>query len=331
MHPKRLCLLFALGITTASVSVFACLWDRDTLPAEKAAFPEVSYLITGTFPRHSREYYEWLRSVCEKRIQELPHRYQLYDDLAVAQHKLGDHKAAIETMHAKERIRPNLYETYSNLGTFLIYTGELDEARTCIEKALSINANAHFGREKYQLWLIEWALVRRKSPPGSQSEELQSWYQVLRYGFAAIVARHTQGSAAVKTNGVLLTLQQQAEAIRGISGMMRFADFDNPLLLEALGDVLSAGDVEKSGSKLIALSYLHASRKAVDSSEKQRLRKRFELLVEQRDQAGLEVLLDTGLAKGREYVESIRQDELSWIASGKDASAEFQKKYLPAK
>lgn len=46
-------------------------------------------------------------------------------------------------MQAKERIQPDLDETYPNVGTFLIYPGELAEARSCIEKALSINANAH--------------------------------------------------------------------------------------------------------------------------------------------------------------------------------------------
>ncbi len=318
-----------LSLPTASV--MACLWDSDTLHVERATFPEVSFLITGTFSRHSREYYEWLRTRCEKHIQEFPHRHQLYDDLAVAQHKLVDHKAAIATMQAKERIRPGLYETYSNLGTFLIYTGELAEARAFIEKALSINTNARFGREKYQLWLIEWVTERHKPAPDMASKELTAWYQVLRYGFAAIVARHSSGVRIDKTSS-FLTPQQQAEAIRGISGMMRFADFDNPLLLEALGDVLNAGEEKPTDRKLAALAYLHASRKAADDAEKQRLHKRFEILGEkQRDGSALEDLLTIGLDKGRAYAESIRQDELAWIASGKDASAEFQKKYLAAR
>ena len=41
----------------------------------------------------------------------------------------------------------------------------------------------------------------------------------------------------------------------------------------------------------------------------------------QRDENALEDLLTIGLDKGRAYAESIRQDELAWIASGKGASA----------
>lgn len=103
--------------------------------------------------------------------------------------------------------------------------------------------------------------------------------------------------------------------------MTRFADFDNPLLLEALGGVLNAGEGKAADRKLAALAYLHASRKAAGEAENER----------QRDENAMEDLLTIGPDQGRADAESIRQDALSWIASGKDASAEFQKKYLAAR
>jgi hypothetical protein len=44
-----------------------------------------------------------------------------------------------------------------------------------------------------------------------------------------------------------------------------------------------------------------------------------------------EKLLETDLSKGREQAEKTRQDEIAWIAAGKDVGVEFQKKYLPRK
>src|SRR5690349_9469040 len=91
----------------------ACLWDSDTVEAERARFPEMAEVITGNFARHSKEFHAWRAERARKRIEADPKAKDAYDDLAVSQHKLGDHKAAIETMLAKEKAVPGLYETYS--------------------------------------------------------------------------------------------------------------------------------------------------------------------------------------------------------------------------
>lgn len=136
----------------------ACLWDRDTIASEKARFPGVEEVIFGNFPRHSKEFYEWRKATSEAALTSDPSNLALYDDLAVAQHKLGDHEGAIATMKKKDAIKPGLYEMLSNTGTFYIYTGNLTAALEQIDKALAVNPNAHFGREKYQKWLIGWAM-----------------------------------------------------------------------------------------------------------------------------------------------------------------------------
>ncbi len=307
----------------------ACLWDRDTLDAENARFPEVIDLITGNFPRHSREFHEWRVVESKLKLQANPKLLEAYDDLAVSQHKLGDHLAACETMSRKEKIQPGIYETYSNMGTFKIYTGELPKALDFINEALSINADAHFGREKYQKWLVEWAVAGKPvltEQPGSQ--------KIARFdgsGFAAYVI-----SRQPMTKPRILTEQLRREAIKGVLGMMRFADFDNPLLQEALGDLLTAGKREVNAAHLASLAYLHASKEATDPDEKLRLTKKFDMVritfSDGLNPEKIELELKERLAIGEKLAAAVREDELTWIREKKDVSAEFARKYLvPAK
>jgi tetratricopeptide (TPR) repeat protein len=272
MKSSHLILLTAGILAASTATLLACIWDTDTLAAERSRLPDIAELISGSFPRHSREFHEWRSDHCKKLIASRAANVSTYDDLAVSMHKLGDHKGAIEIMRAKELLFPGLYETRSNLGTFYIYTGEMDEALKHIRAALLINPSAHFGREKYQQWLVEWLQERRKS--GVREPEPSEEFERAEgkpFGFALFVARN-ESAAAGHPEKVEITLRQLDDAIFGVSGMMRFADFDNPLLLEALGDLLLAGDIRTNAAQLACLSYLHASKKVTDAKEKKRLR-----------------------------------------------------------
>lgn len=55
--------------------------------------------------------------------------------------------------------------------------------------------------------------------------------------------------------------------------MMGFADYDNPHLQEALGDLLVSGNVRDNAAHLASLCYLHASLKITDPAEKAHLTK----------------------------------------------------------
>lgn len=320
-------ILFAALLSQAA---FGCIWDSDTLNSERARFPGIGMLISGSFARHSKEFHQWRIQQREKDIasdQSLPSHF---DDLAVSQHKLGDHQAAIQTMLRKDKLVPGLYETCSNLGTFYIYTGDLQEALRWIEKALAINANAHFGREKYQKWLVEWVLEKQTLPAALQGDSGEiNW---MTPGFARYVARQEAGGLpASATQQLTLTTKQRADAIRGVTGMIFFADFDNPLLQEALGDLLMAGDLRDNAANLAGLCYMHAALKAPNEKEKIRLTEKCKESGRTSmgfDMTKVEASLKTALLKGAAYHESVRQDEMKWIAAGLDASAEFQKKYL---
>ena len=319
----------------APVSSQACLWDSDTLATESARFPNVAGIMTGLFPRHSKEFHTWRIQQKQPLVEAGKAVAADYDDLAVSQHKLGDHKAAITTMEAKEKKMPDLYETYSNLGTFYIYAGELSTAQRWIEKALAVNPNAHFGREKYQRWLVMWLRERRsiKRTEAEQEDDLKNFFTTRPFGFAAFVSRQERGDPSQTTKVTPLTESQRQAAIRGVTGMMYFADFDNPILQEALGDLLSLGDMDKNAAQLGSLCYLQAAEKATDPAEKSRLtslKLRAMTSTPVRDEAKLQRTLETALNQGVKVAKDVRGDELAWIAAGKDVAAEFQKKYLTA-
>ncbi|SKA95072.1 Tetratricopeptide repeat-containing protein [Prosthecobacter debontii] len=309
--------------------VHGCIWDSDTLASERARFPGIDLLITGSFATHSREFHEWRIAQRQKDIASATAMPEHYDDLAVSQHKLGQHKAAIATMQEKDKLVPGLYETYSNLGTFYIYTGELQKALTTIDQALAINPNAHFGREKYQKWLVQWILEKQQEP-NSPQELITGSTTIEPVGFARFVARQISGGLpAYSRQKLSLSPDQRTAAIHGIRGMMWFADFNNPHLQEALGDLLIVGDSQTNANRLASLCYLHASLKATDPRDQKRLT--IKCNVSGLQSRGFDIEkskadLQKALNHGARYRESVRQDEVKWIAEGLDAQAEFQKK-----
>lgn len=297
-----------------------CLWDSETLATESARFPDVSVMLTGSFARHSREFHQWRMGKKSALVAEQKATALDYDDLAVSQHKLGDHRAAIATMQKKDKAMPGIYETYSNLGTFHIYTGELRVALKYIDHALSINANAHFGREKYQKWLVLWVLETESLT----SNDVSATPDRLR-GFSSVVARMEAGGLSREAGDRLeLSEAQVSKAVRGVMGMMYFADFNNPILLEALGDLLMVGGMKRDAKQLASLCYLHASMKVTSPADQKRLLGR----VGESHSDYLKSVLQSSLAKGEALNAKVRAEEMAWIAAGKDVALEFQKKYL---
>jgi hypothetical protein len=114
--------------------------------------------------------------------------------------------------------------------------------------------------------------------------------------------------------------------------MMRFADFDNPLLQEALGDVLVSGDWDGNSATNAAFAYRIATTKAPEAAEKQRLFAKFTAacapLDDQWTPKKVGEALKTLLIEGTELQEKVRRDENSWVAGRRDVAAEFNKKYL---
>jgi tetratricopeptide (TPR) repeat protein len=310
--------LVAMAILALPGWAGACLWDSDTLQQERMRFPSTLELIAGKFLRHSPEFYEWRIRDREERVKADPSNLPLYDDLAVAYSKTGKYELAVATMMKKEVIQPGLYETYSNLGTFHILAGEFEKGLPYIDKALAINPDAHFGREKYQKWLVEYALSKKKDGKITFP---------LRGGEESTLARHLDKSHEHSRH-----FEDLQSAIKGILGMMRFANHDYPLLLEALGDLLSSPwDPTRDAKRLAARAYLQASYVVLDPVAKTRYREfAKQALMMQTGVTfdGLESDLKQELAEANEWYAGVKAKELEWIRDGKNPEAEFNALYV---
>ncbi len=154
----------------------ACLWDYDTLAMEAKGLPDVVQVVTGRFDRNPPLYYEMRLARVAAELKTQPEKLNLYDDAGVACDRLSRDDEAIAWM-AKKRTQlrtpekgDDWYRYYANLGTFYAHrwfrsgadrkkTQDLKKGIDCIDNAITINPEAHFGREKYQLAAMKWVLM----------------------------------------------------------------------------------------------------------------------------------------------------------------------------
>ncbi len=331
----RLLLVLAVAAPVTATPLL-CMWDYDTLLQERARFPETLELITGKFPRHSDAFYRWRIDDREAKRDSAPDDPRILDDLAVAWSKLGDHAKAIELMEEKETRFPGLYETAANLGTFHIHAGDLEEGAKYIERAIEMNPDAHFGRERYQLELVRYVLSKR-----AESEEFSL---PLHHGPVGPLSggRSNGFWDALAPEGDVekeVRTEQIHSAIKGVLGMMRFGNYDSPILCEALADLLMA-DWNSDAKNLAARALLQASYKVENEQSSAVYRRKAERALSMQTPDGrsarsvklaeVEPLFAAELADAKEWCDQVEKDELQWIADGEDVEARFAEKYFGA-
>jgi tetratricopeptide (TPR) repeat protein len=323
-------LLFAL-----TGSALACLWDSDTLQMERQRFPGVLEIITGKFVRHSRAYYEWRIGDRKKKLETTPDDPALIDDLAVAYAKMGRPEEGIPLLEKALETHPDRYETISNLGTLLFFAGRLDESKDHIRRALEINPNAHFGREKYQLLLTEYLQQSSHDTEGVMSLD-ERFHLEGAVGFTKYVL--TARNLPPEQYSFERSPKQLAEvraATRGVLGMMHFADFQSPILLEALGDLLIDGLMEENAGQLAARAYLRAARLADDSKASAHFKRMSDHALgasidyahDKEGERKLDLELDQEVANAALWFAEIEADEKQWIAENRNVDLEFARKY----
>jgi len=338
MRPHRAAAFAVLAGLLVPSTAFACLWDYDTIKMERTRFPGTLELITGKFLRHSPEFYQWRITNRLNRLEADPTNAALLDDLAVAYDKTGQHAKAIETAERTEKLHPGRYETASNLGTFYFHAGKPEEGIPHIDRALMINPDAHFGREKYQKFLTEYAVARKKNgvlplpmydvqvPMEAHRDrpDADKWMRQMSFGDHLRLEK--EGRAF-----------DRAAALKGVLGMMRFARHDSPVLLEALGTLLYDDSNPREDAKLLATrALLKASYEVPDGPQRQGYRRladtarQMQTWRSQTDQITLEQIeadFQKELEEGRIWYADLHERELSWIRDGKDPEAEFDKLY----
>ena len=167
-------------LSTRAVPAHCCLYDSDTLAREARARPDALRAIIGRFERDPPLYYQMRITRDTALLATNPADLDKYDDVAVAYDRLGDDDSAIEWIEKKRSHLPEYdphnpalkeqwYRYYANVGTFWMHRwahhgadktklAEVKTASGYIRKAIDIKPNAHFGREKYQLIVMEWVM-----------------------------------------------------------------------------------------------------------------------------------------------------------------------------
>jgi tetratricopeptide (TPR) repeat protein len=329
MKPKAAAFVLPL-LALSAATAWACLWDTDTLQMERMRFPGVLEIITGKFVRHSRAFYDWRITDRQKKLATRPDDPALVDDLAVAYAKLGRPEEGIPLLERVLKQHPDRYETLSNLGTLLFFAGRLDESKATIRRALDINPNAHFGRERYQLLLTEYLQQSEIDSAGVMCSKERSGFD--GQGFAAAI------NGAINGRVILQDEERSIHAAtKGVLGMMHFADYQSPILLEALGDLLMVGRPDENMTQLAARAYLRAAHTSNNPSAAAKFRQlageaiRMHLDFQYRDPAAalaqLEHKLNRELADAAQWYAAIEANEKRWIAEGRDVDSEFAKVY----
>lgn len=336
--PKFIRNLLCIGasfLLVATIAV-ACEWDYDTLQMERQRFPDALELITGKFLRHSDELYLWRIEDRKNRLNgDGPKPLSLYDDLAVAYDKTGQHDLAVETILEKPERIDRSYETYANLGTFHIHAGRHEEGVKHLKRAIEINPDAHFGREIYQQLLVEYVISKKADGQIRLPLTGDDFNPYSQSGFAKFVfaSRNIEDSQEARAEEATL-------ALKGVLGMMRFGNYRSPVLLEAVGDLLLA-DWNNDAKRLAARAYLKASYEATKPAAKAAyLNMSKASLSMQTTQPTtskqlpfkqLESQFAAEIEDAQSWYESVRADELRWIEDGVDVDAAFTEKYYANK
>jgi len=151
MH-RWLCALLATLLVPAAAG--ACPWDDETWAAEGDSLPCVLDVISGAYPQHTRQYFEARIAAADEALRWSPGWLEALDGKAVALIRLRRLEEARRVLEERARIDPDGYVTHANLGTLYTFTGELDRALEHVDRAMAIDPNAHFGRERYHRMLV---------------------------------------------------------------------------------------------------------------------------------------------------------------------------------
>lgn len=254
-------LVLLASLVSLPLSSRACINDRDSdaLAVQNKRLPDAIRVISGRFERNPPRYYQMRAARVEAELKSNPLQFALYDDLAVAHDRLGDDKTAMRVMACKRVLLPPYkaansalkeawYRYYANDGTFrahrFLHDGakvqnlaDMKRARAEIQRAIQIKPNAHFGREKYQLAVMDWIIARKT---GTSNSGLGDF---LQQRFSWEDGRFDRALSP-----------QRQDAAQGLSGLIVLGSaWQSPDVFNALGEALESRPT-------IALSHLARKR-----------------------------------------------------------------------
>ncbi len=157
-------LLIAL---TAASRADACIWDANTLRDELETRADVFDLILGQFPHHGAAYWQARLVRLESTLGEGPSQEDaaaLWNDLGVAQLKLGRFDEAVASFGKVEELAPGRYETLSNLGVLEKKRGDFAAAADYTRRALAIKPEGHLGLGDHYVKMLDWRAAVAANP-----------------------------------------------------------------------------------------------------------------------------------------------------------------------
>lgn len=241
---SKLCFLI---LCLAAIAA-ACRWDRDTLAEEaKGSNLDVLKVIVGRFERNPPLYYQMRLDRVAKEIESNSGNLDLYNDAAVACDHLGKFNDAIAWMQKQEKVIAKgrvtsdaMYRYHANLGTFYAHRWfankadkdkpqDLNKGIEHIRRAIEINPVAHFGREKFQLAIMQW--VREGGDDQPIGTPLGDYL----------------------VNKKLMDWGEAEGAVKGLTGLIRLGNaWESVDVYAALGDALAHERLGTTGEAALA-------------------------------------------------------------------------------
>jgi tetratricopeptide (TPR) repeat protein len=223
-------LFVSAGVLLHSKPAHACLWDDEVFLAEEQRMPCFSRVVTGTFPRHASEYYATRLRAAELLLAVDPTSPDALDMVGVAQLKLAKFADAERTMLRRAEAFPDAYASAANLGTLYTFNGQLEKALPYIDKAMAIEPNAHFGRERYHKLFVQYLLALKADPKKAKDNFL---------GVPVAAADIAAGSAPA-LDAKLAAAGLSRDAFEALDAMITvYGAAENPYLYAAAGDLLA--------------------------------------------------------------------------------------------
>jgi tetratricopeptide (TPR) repeat protein len=142
----------------------ACGWSWETYAAEGQSLPCVYDAVLGYFPQHSREYHETVIQAVSYAQAWAPSWTAGLDAAALSHLHLKQLKEAEALMQLRFETAPEAYASHANLGTLHTFSGQFGTALVHVDRAMSIEPKAHFGREKYHRKLVVFLAAVQREP-----------------------------------------------------------------------------------------------------------------------------------------------------------------------
>ncbi|MCA9710500.1 MAG: hypothetical protein KDK70_31960 [Myxococcales bacterium] len=166
----------------------ACGWDWETYHAEAKSLPCVFDALLGYWPKHTPEYHQARIDAADQALRWVPGWAEGLDAKGLSLLRLGRMEPAEAVMKQRLALDPDAYPGHANLGTLYTFTGDYPAALEHIDRAMAIEPQAHFGREKYHRALVVFLQRAAEDPAVARTENFLA--------VALTDAQRTHGSRA---------------------------------------------------------------------------------------------------------------------------------------